>query len=394
MASSVSKVNISGTLYWRFCFTSKARAQQGYPRQKWFQFNAERYKKSDIESIRDEYDLKYRRGEFDPWTEPIGQQADPKGKMKISAGIDQYITYKRGNVAEKTLTVYTEFLRAFQRSLANPFIEDITAGDVHNWVNDSERYNTRRTKKGVMNGFLDYLYQKDYLDDRLPVMAVGTKAEKNQRSRDYLTYNEFQQYLEAIDAVFHKKRSMPNASDDLINKRRDYMKRISLVMFYQGLRINELLHMRPAWIRDNYRFLRIGDLPHWTVDKPFTPKSQKMTDEPIVIPEELVDIYRAEVMRSSGRFDRMFAWRGIVTIRNYAKEAFEQAFGKDRADNLVVHSLRHSCASYWLNERGVAVQEVQRLMRHSKIETTMAYHHSDNSAHYTAFNDRIMKKVE
>lgn len=372
MASSVTKKRVGRHDYWMFCFTSIEKEQLGLPRQKWFSFSADRFKKSDVTRIRDEWEKKYRAGSYDPW-----QEKDViAGHLTLDQAVELYLNHERRNLAGTTYTTYSDYLNRMIVQLENPFVEPLKSETINLWVNDSDKWNTRRTKKAVADQLFNFLYESGRIKKKPVIKAYGTTAEKNQAGRDSITESELFDFLQALDDLQGRRR----IKDE---KRHRWIKQVARVMFYNGLRIEELMHCRPAWILDDFKLLVIGDLQAWGLPDHFMPKSQKI-DLPIAIPSEVTDEYRSA---AKGRFEPMFAYRSKYTIRNVFKEGFIEAFGENRSKRLSPHSLRHSCASYWLNERKVPVQEVQRLLRHSKIQTTMNYYHPSTDAHYNAFQD-------
>ena len=50
------------------------------------------------------------------------------------------------------------------------------------------------------------------------------------------------------------------------------------------------------------------------------------------------------------------------------------------------HRLRHSYASYLLNEKGLNLKEVQEVLRHASLQSTQIYTHVDK--------ERLKKKLE
>ena len=153
------------------------------------------------------------------------------------------------------------------------------------------------------------------------------------------------------------------------------------ILFYMGLRIGELLHLRPAWILKDFTFLRVGDLYEWKLKDEFHPKSQRETDKPIAIPNEVRDILKAHSENVSP-YERLFRYTKQGVLYNIKKCAKLAGIEK----NVYSHMLRDSCISYWLNEREKPIQEVSRLARHEDLRTTMIYFHESDEAHYKTFN--------
>jgi len=146
-----------------------------------------------------------------------------------------------------------------------------------------------------------------------------------------------------------------------------------------GLRINELLYMRPAWVIDG-KFLRIGDKYEWNLKDEFHPKSQRETDNPIAIPREVRGII--QTFTNYPAYDRIFTYTRQNIIHHLKRNARLAGISK----NVYPHMLRDSCISYWLNERQKPIQEVMRLARHESIQTTMIYYHQSDDSHFDTFD--------
>ncbi len=56
-----------------------------------------------------------------------------------------------------------------------------------------------------------------------------------------------------------------------------------------------------------------------------------------------------------------------ISLRNYGKRVLMK--------DIHFHTLRHSGATYYLNKKGWSTRQVQRLLGHSKIQTTEIYTH-------------------
>ena len=396
MASSVTKVQISETAYWRFRFTSAKKAAQGLPRSKDFVFPARKHLKSQIEDIRDEYERKYRAGMFDPWTETIPDPGDQKAKSNVmfSKAMREYIKLIPSELAASTVKSHSSYLRIACNEFGDPILGRITEKQLTDYVNNFEKWGTRQTIKAVLERFFMYTVRQGYIDRAPEIIAYSTRSERKELKRGYITEAEFGEFLDALQKDKIKNLKNIHSPTKTIEDKYRRLKALFTVAFYMGLRIGELLHCRPAWILEEYRFMRVGDLSRWNLPDSFTPKSRHEHDDPIAIPPEATKALKEMALSCGGQYERMFGYRSPRWVQKCMKDICETAFGKARSKTLSPHSLRHSCASYWLNERRIPVQEVQRLMRHADIKTTMGYHHPSTDAHYAAFNGGVMRPVK
>lgn len=138
-------------------------------------------------------------------------------------------------------------------------------------------------------------------------------------------------------------------------------------MYASGLRVSELVH------------LKVKDVE---IDRGFgwVRKGKGNKDRPFIIAEKLRDeIDKHICLNKLDSFDYLFkSFEGMKispsTIQRIVKKAAKNA--KIRK-NVHPHTLRHSFATH-LIEDGCDVKNVQGLLGHSNIQTTMVYVHIAN----------------
>ncbi len=155
------------------------------------------------------------------------------------------------------------------------------------------------------------------------------------------------------EEVAHVLRTIENAKHRLL---------VSL-LYGAGLRVSEVVHLR---IRDfdftgNYGWVRQG-------------KGRK--DRLFILPQALKEELLAHIAKESlAPDDWLFqGWHGhfsTQSVRQILKKAWQKAQLQKRVHP---HMFRHSFATH-LIQNGYSVLEVQPLLGHSKIETTMIYLH-------------------
>lgn len=395
MASSIKKHTAGGQTYWRFCFTSARKQRQGFPRQKDFYFSADRFKKSDVERIRDQYEFLYRAGKWDPWTQaPEEMLSDPAAPevIQLSKAIDQYAKHLPIELAPATVKMHIYVLRMMDTNLGRPDVRPLSddPAPINHFLNQYDNYKTKKDYRYIIKRFFTWMHEQEMVD-QVPDLRIYGREEK--KEKDHLTFSEFQQYMAALDSVLSENIKASNTPVSSVQDSIQRVKDASAVMFFMGLRISDMLHCRPAWILEDFTLLRIGDLDRWGLKDSYTPKSQMETDPPIAIPPEVEEIFRRRKAMCTGMYQRLFGFRSASWVQKRVKAGMEKAFGKERAKGLSPHSLRHSCASYWVNERGKAIHEVQRLLRHADMKMTAHYHHHDKEAHLRTFRAAGMRKL-
>ena len=279
----------------------------------------------------------------------------------LSDVIDNFLDYKRRSLSKNSTRAYIQNLNYLKEHCKS--LTDINRQHLNTILNQSGSVRTKALRKAVIDNFIEWCVKEEILAKKIETEIYTTRMEKHQHSILTISENELRVLLAGVDD--------------------GHIRDVLLVGFYMGLRISELVHCRPAWIVKDGLFLRIGDLRIWELADEFHPKSQKEHDDPIAIPPQVRRVFD----RNTGlpQYSRMFGYSSESTLRLHLKNTF-QALPAPLCNHFTAHHLRHSCISYWLNEKRVSVQEVQRMARHSRMDTTMRYHHPSDDAHLAAFS--------
>jgi integrase/recombinase XerD len=151
-------------------------------------------------------------------------------------------------------------------------------------------------------------------------------------------------------------------------------------LFYQGLRPGEMYELRIRNVGLEAGEIQIGD-PDWRQ------KSGQEDVIPLLPPGRFYarpfisrDVWIEPPSRKPS--DRVFgagpgARRPSSSFKRAVRAAAEDdetAIAPERAERISMYTLRHSCATHWLRE-GKPLIWVNRLLRHSQVQTTMGYVH-------------------
>lgn len=125
--------------------------------------------------------------------------------------------------------------------------------------------------------------------------------------------------------------------------------------FYECMRVSEIVNLKQEHIDKDRGFIHI-----------IAGKGNKDRDIPLMPP----------------------VTRGLTNLpieltRQALHYATKSTFGKD----VHFHTLRHSGATYYLNEKKVGIRQLQILLGHSRIDTTQIYTHISPTELKAAFED-------
>lgn len=135
------------------------------------------------------------------------------------------------------------------------------------------------------------------------------------------------------------------------------IKSILAISFYQCLRVSEILSLSKSNINIQTGFIHIKE-----------GKGCKDRDIPIMEPSKFYFRYLPIKMTRQG------VWKAI---RKLGKEVLHK--------NIHPHTLRHSGASIYLNEKDIDLRFIQQLLGHERISTTQIYLHVNPTQLKNAF---------
>lgn len=220
---------------------------------------------------------------------------------------------------------------------------------------EGARPSTLARKTSALRRFYQYLLQEKYITEDPTRLLRRSSAPK--RFKGALTADEMQRLIDATE----------QERDDALRLRDRAM--IEL-LYATGLRVSELLGLRPGDFNFQFRFLRTigkGDKERLA---PFHDEAaRKITDylehgRPLLC--EKNDGGTLFVNRFGKKLSRMGFWK---ILRKYALLAGISA-------ELTPHTLRHTFATHML-ENGADLRSLQELLGHASINTTEIYTHID-----------------
>lgn len=256
------------------------------------------------------------------------------------------------NLSNGTLKHYNYILTKFFKEICKPF-DKITANDVRVYLFNVKQ--TRNVKdiylegiRIVLNGFYEWLAQEEYIEKN-PIRKIAP-IKYNQTQRHPLTEIELEQMRSSCGTPRQKA---------LID-----------FLFSTGCRLAELTEMKISDIDFDQREVYIR---HGKGDKPRTTylNARSIVSLKAYLASRTDD---CPFLFITGR--KPYHQMGKKSVENEINTITELA-GLSRT--VSPHVFRHTAATTAL-KHGMNIEEIQRFLGHSKIDTTMIYAKTDNNA--------------
>jgi integrase/recombinase XerD len=280
--------------------------------------------------------------------------------MLLSQAVSDYLTYLRVRKGCSTTTIdtYKYILSNFITVVGNVDVSDVTVKTIDAYALNISLKNPRpktfRNKMVPVRCLVAYLYKND---------LVTLKPEQVELPKDH-----------AAEANFLTEPEQTK----LLRKVKDVRDRaMILTLLTSGVRVSELTDLRVADVYKRSVAVRKGkgSKPRVTF---ITPVAQKAIED-----------YLKQCSRTDGylfanpygaRLSRVVVAR---KVRHYAKKA-------GITKTVTAHTLRHSFATTML-KRGARVEDVQKILGHSNIKTTLIYLHFTNADLEKSYNKVMLK---
>ena len=310
---------------------------------------------------------RFEKDAFDPWN----PNATPE-HLSLEEAKEQFVE-SRSHLREATVTEYRNLVEQFIRrcppslSLKDldskkhllPFVRD----------DDSVSVATLRKRWRHIKAFLNWCVEQGHLDESALDGIRPPKEEK--KTPEFLTPEQLERWLRAVDADFEIKKSDGTAHEGQIT----WIKDAALLAVGTGIRRSALVNLRWRDVNFDTGFLTVRNNP----DTGFKTKSGHARWVPIVADAKDV-LQRLHVEagatqdgeptgyvlrnRSGGQLDAQYVTK---RFKYYVRRA-------KLPDEIHFHSLRHTCAS-WLAMKGVSMKIIQSILGHSTTAVTEKYAH-------------------
>ena len=277
---------------------------------------------------------------------------------------DHITNFVKDQYKDTTKSTYKYALTRFHNYIINTEIIELRQDNITNIVREYRGFLTENTslKSGSIDSYITQL--KAFLNQHLNLNPK--KLRKLDYTKKQPKYIEFEEVQGLINTV-------QNITGNLEQIARD--KAIICTLFTGGLRISELLNIK---LED---YITRGDTSYLMI----IGKGRALdTPESIAIPPQtttLINNYLKQRRHSKRTCPYLFCslsdkqlTRQSVNkeVKRIAKE-YDKRNNTNIAPRVSTHTFRHSLARYLLVEKGVPINQVKDILRHSNIETTAKY---------------------
>lgn len=277
---------------------------------------------------------------------------------------DHMTNFVKHQYKETTKNTYKYALTKFYTYIKNTDVIELRQDNITNIVRNYRGYLTENTslKSGSIDSYITQL--KAFLNQQLNLKPKKIrKLDYTKKEPKYIELEEVQGLINTVQYI----------TGNLEQIARD--KAIICTLFTGGLRISELLNIKLAdYIKkgNTYYLMIIGK--GRAIDSP----------ESIAIPEQtatLINEYLQQRREHKRKCKYLFCNLNDSQLTRQAvnKEVKKIANEYDRLNNTNIaprvstHTFRHSLARYLLVTKGVPINQVKDILRHSNIETTAKY---------------------
>lgn len=266
-----------------------------------------------------------------------------------------YLEFRRGSTPS-TIVTYKSILDQFVRSIECTNISDLTLKHIDEYADVLSlrgfKPKTYRNKLSVIKSFVQYLYAKELSNIRPESVEI---PKDRQGESTYLTKEERDAMLAA-------------AYDNV----RDYA--MLLVLFSSGVRVTELLNIRMSDIYKRSIVIHKGKgLKRRVV---FISKDT----------EAAIKIYKTLNPGDGYLFpnpngDVLSRMAILNIVKRYASIAVPHK-------KVGVHTCRHTFSTLYLEDGG-RIEDLQQLLGHADLKTTMLYLHFTNARLHSAYDSVV-----
>ncbi|MBT4334601.1 tyrosine-type recombinase/integrase [archaeon] len=242
----------------------------------------------------------------------------------------------RRGLSPRTIKTYKYCVEQFFKKNKDKDPRQITKKDVREFLDDLIEKDKPGNTINVYNNSLKFFFE-ECLGKRMKLNIKYSK--KPRRLPTVLTQQEIKLLINSIENEKHKLMIQ--------------------LLYSSGMRVSELTNLKVQDIEGNYGWVREG---------------KGMKDRPFILADKISNKIK-DICNNKKSEEYIFqSYKGKMSTRTI-QVIIKKATKKARiTKNVHPHTLRHSFATH-LIENGYAVSEVQSLLGHASLDTTMIYVH-------------------
>lgn len=334
-----------------------------------------------IKLFNGEYKEIYKRG-FKTKREGLEYERDVTERYNGTANIlfknllVQYLEDKKQTVKQSTFENYLYTITPHFDFFDDMIVSDITPIDIREYKKYLNSKELKTSTKGIIYTALKNIFKFSMKYNGLkinPCDNVDNFKDGEQKQFNFLTVEEFNQVLEQVKKPIHKM--------------------IFNLLFWTGARVGEILALTLDDIDTENKIININKTTSNLCTGEYTRKPKTKDSNRIILIDddlnEMLKIYLMKAKYITG--DKLFTLtrHGLLT---YFKTICKKVLNRD----CVIHDLRHSHASFLINN-GIDVLIISKRLGHSTPTMTLkVYSHLYNNREIEAINciNRIKKSVQ
>lgn len=327
-------------------------------------------------------------GIFDPWNPDAGGEV-----LSLDAGVDRFLE-SREHLRPDSQKGYTSALKTLTNRLpASIMLRDVSSDHLKPIVHDKRI--SKRTEKRISPSTQAYRYRhlrtffnwavelqllpSSPLDD-VPAPKTG------RRVPEHLTLEQAERLLRCINNDVKLKRQ----KNQVRGRQVVWLKDLILLAINTGMRIGELCSLRWRDVDLDEGLFNVRNYNDGDRDAFLTKSGQ---ERPVPISFQAREVLE-EIAERRGRSGYVLRGaKGGRLNKQYASKRFKHYVRKAKLpENITFHSLRHTCAS-WMVQEGKPLAMVQAILGHSDIQVTQKYAHHAPDALKKAMCDALGRGV-
>jgi integrase len=170
----------------------------------------------------------------------------------------------------------------------------------------------------------------------------------------------------------------PEEINRLLDKSPLHLQHIIKCGLFSGMRLGNILSLKWSQIRDGHMYVKTKTgKDNFPVSDILAELFEQIKGSQKPVNGNVVDLNGKPVERAGIKSEYVFTYQGepVKSVKTAFKKACEEAgleYGRDKADGVTFHTLRHTYGTY-LAKQGTHIRTIQELLGHKNIKMTQRY---------------------